>query len=209
MKVKEMVDVRKILMPTMLKIILTIALTGFFLLSESISLAGNLIEVVFFIAVIYAFSSVLSFFWYNAADRHGIRAIGFDMGGVYFDGDYYTQQLRVKPGMDELIKKLKRKYIVAVMSNQNAIAHKAFSQSFGLGSVFDREIISGELGAKKPSAEYFKKVCGILKVNPKELIFFDDQQENIDGAKKTGIKAFLFTSVDKAKKDLKSMGINA
>jgi HAD superfamily hydrolase (TIGR01509 family) len=63
------------------------------------------------------------------------------------------------------------------------------------------------VGIAKPSREYFLKVAQILGFTPKEMIFFDDKEENVLGAKSAGMHAFLFTSVNKAKKDLKALGV--
>jgi putative hydrolase of the HAD superfamily len=44
-------------------------------------------------------------------------------------------------------------------------------------------------------------------LNPEETVFFDDLQENINGARKAGIHGIRFKSVSQAKKDLLILGV--
>ena len=63
--------------------------------------------------------------------------------------------------------------------------------------LFDAIYISAAVGAKKPSKEYFHFVVndlaekGVIN-DPGELLFVDDDQENIDGANEVGIVATLY-----------------
>lgn len=200
-----MTDIRKIFVPTQLKVILTVMLILFFFLYNSIG--SNLMEIIFFIIAIYVFSCVSSFFWYVLKNPYRIRAICFDLGGVYFEGEYLTQSIKSRYGMNELIKKLKKKYVIAALTNQNSVGQEGFSKKFKLNQVFDYVIISSRIRAKKPDALFFKKSAEIMRVSPNEMIFFDDSQENVEGAKSIGVKTFVFTSVQKAKNDLKNIGI--
>jgi FMN phosphatase YigB (HAD superfamily) len=47
----------------------------------------------------------------------------------------------------------------------------------------------------------------LVKVNPAESVFIDDLIENIDGAKKVGIKGIHYTDIEKLNKSLKQLGI--
>ncbi len=54
----------------------------------------------------------------------------------------------------------------------------------------------------KPEKEIYEYTLNGLGVKAEEAVFFDDLQENIDGALALGINAFLWTGLEKGKKDL-------
>ncbi|MFI3256858.1 MAG: HAD family phosphatase [Spirochaetales bacterium] len=54
----------------------------------------------------------------------------------------------------------------------------------------------------KPEPEIYMHTLKGLGVQPEEAVFFDDIQENIDAACALGIHGFVWTGLDKGKKDL-------
>lgn len=68
--------------------------------------------------------------------------------------------------------------------------------------MLDGFFISCNLGVDKNDSRFFRMVLEELKLQPEEVAFFDDNQGNVDVAKSVGIKSFLYTGVDKLKKDL-------
>ena len=47
----------------------------------------------------------------------------------------------------------------------------------------------------------------MAKVHPSKSVFIDDLIENIDGAKKVGIKGIHYTGIETLNKSLKELGI--
>lgn len=64
--------------------------------------------------------------------------------------------------------------------------------------------MSNEIGMAKPSREVFKFVLAEIKCRPEELLFFDDIQENTDGAAALGINAILVKDPDDVVKTLQA-----
>ncbi len=60
----------------------------------------------------------------------------------------------------------------------------------------------------KPEKEIYEYTLNGLGIKADEAVFFDDVQENVDGALKVGIKAFLWTGLEKGKKDLSDILIS-
>lgn len=135
------------------------------------------------------------------------KTIAFDMGGVIVKGDFFTENMTEMPGMKELLSKLKDDYKTALASNNNALAFPAFNQKFGLGSMFDYLLVSGEVGVKKPDLAYFKKLVEMTGSKPSDIIFFDDDAGNVEAAKKAGFKAVVFKNAEQCKEALKGFGI--
>lgn len=68
--------------------------------------------------------------------------------------------------------------------------------------VFDEIFSSSEIGAMKPSEDYFQAVLGKLAVEgikPEEIVYFDDSQRNVDAASELGIRGLLYQGVDDVK----------
>lgn len=133
--------------------------------------------------------------------------IAFDLGGVFAKGQYFTEKMEERPGMRDLVKRLKANYRVALLRNQNDEAHALFEKKFGLPKLFDGQVISGRVGAKKPDEKIFRVLLENFNEKPEKTIFIDDAAENVDAAKKVGIGAIQFVSIPDLIKDLKSKGV--
>ena len=135
------------------------------------------------------------------------KTIAFDMGGVVVKGDFFTEEQTPIAGTRELIEGLKDNYKVALATNNNALAFVPFKEKFGFASLFDYIIVSGEIGVKKPDLKYFEKLVEATGSKPSDIIFFDDTLENVEAAKKLGIKGVVFKDPGQAKEALKAMGL--
>ena len=56
----------------------------------------------------------------------------------------------------------------------------------------DKYYFSWSLKSKKNKPEFFEKIIEELRVAPEEIVFIDDEQQNIDAAKSLGINARLY-----------------
>jgi len=74
-------------------------------------------------------------------------------------------------------------------------------------SVSQVSIFSCEENLIKPDKAIFKTLIKRLGVESGEIVFFDDNAENIKSALALGIKAFLWESPEKARQDLSSLGV--
>ncbi|HHW59181.1 MAG: HAD family phosphatase [Bacteroidales bacterium] len=95
-----------------------------------------------------------------------------------------------------LLNELKTKYKLFLMSNTNII-HYNYCQNlvqkkFGVSSldcIFDKAYYSFVVNMCKPDINFFKLILDEQKLITKEIIFFDDNKENIKTAEKLGIKS--------------------
>jgi putative hydrolase of the HAD superfamily len=71
------------------------------------------------------------------------------------------------------------------------------------GEIFDGSFSSANLGHKKPDLKFFEIILDELKAEPAEVLFFDDEQANVDGAESLGIKSFLYIDFEKFEQDIK------
>ena len=63
-------------------------------------------------------------------------------------------------------------------------------------NVFDDILISNYVNAFKPNSNFYEKLIEISKVKPDEILFLDDNIDNIKGAEKLGIKTLLVNKND-------------
>ena len=57
---------------------------------------------------------------------------------------------------------------------------------------FDKVMVSYEMGMRKPNPAIFHLALKKLRITPSEAIFIDNQDWNIDAAKKLKIKTVLY-----------------
>ena len=100
----------------------------------------------------------------------------------------------------ELLQCLKQKYSLYLLSNTNHVhireIFKRLTEKYGrnpLLPIFNQLFFSYEMNAVKPQPEIYKQVLSSIPFSPGECLFFDDLQENLDGAKQFGIQTQLVT----------------
>ena len=112
----------------------------------------------------------------------------------------------IPPARIDLVKRLKERYEVLLLSNTNAIHVPAFeaivARENGITDfkgLFVGAYYSCELGMRKPDAEIFKFVLDQNYADPKHTLFIDDSIQHVEGARKAGLHA---EHLDLAKEDV-------
>lgn len=102
----------------------------------------------------------------------------------------------VPQGRITLVKRLKERYEVLLLSNTNAIHVPAFeaivARENGITDfkgLFDGAYFSCELGMRKPDAAIFDHVLSLHGADPKRTLFIDDSIQHVEGARKAGLHA--------------------
>ncbi|MDO5048350.1 MAG: HAD family phosphatase [Actinomycetaceae bacterium] len=107
------------------------------------------------------------------------------------------------PGMLELIEDLHAMSVpTAVLSNW---PHQLFGHALAHLPVIDKlgpRIVSGEVGLAKPDRRIFERLLQLIDKSPKEVVFIDDNVDNVEAASALGIDAILFTDADQLRTEL-------
>jgi FMN phosphatase YigB (HAD superfamily) len=74
---------------------------------------------------------------------------------------------------------------------------------------FDVLIWSYQHRLIKPDPAIYELLLDRLGTAPEETLFLDDKLENIEGARRLGIRGFQFSTVDQLRQDLISSGMDA
>ena len=93
----------------------------------------------------------------------------------------------------QLIKSLKNKYRIYLLSNTNIIHIDAFKKQLGdrkweeFSALFGKMYLSYEVGMRKPNTEVFEHILKEQNLKAEEVFFIDDSPQHIEAAKKLGI----------------------
>ncbi len=71
-------------------------------------------------------------------------------------------------------------------------------------SIFETIFVSSELGHRKPDRQAFEVVVDAIGVPAERTLFFDDTQENVEGALAAGLQAVHVTSAESVRSALQS-----
>ncbi|MBI2597893.1 MAG: HAD family phosphatase [Candidatus Diapherotrites archaeon] len=186
----------KFISDSFLKEMITVVLFGFVVLKLELFTFGQVVNGIFLVGIIYVLAKLFRGF-------KNQKAVLFDFGGVVAEGDYFTEPMRIRKGIPQLVNSLKKKnYKIALLTNQNAEVADFLSKRYGLNRLFSEQIVSGKVGIKKPDKAIYSYALNRLKVRPKDTFFIDDSEENVLGARKLGIKGIRFQSVEQVAKSV-------
>ncbi|MDA0241309.1 MAG: HAD family phosphatase [Proteobacteria bacterium] len=94
------------------------------------------------------------------------------------------------PGMADVLAAAGRRWPMDVFSNTNAVHQMTWTTRYADILAPFRDIYSSSaLGVRKPEPEAFRLVAGRMGTAPERILFFDDTEENIDGARAAGLQA--------------------
>ena len=118
---------------------------------------------------------------------------------------YRKSGMTPKYEMLDLARQLATEYDVAILTNNGHMLKKSISVLFPeLIPIFgDRVFVSAEFQCRKPNPKVYLDLCLQLKWKPSEVLFIDDREENVVGAKDTGLEALCFKTVDEFRSQLR------
>jgi len=91
-----------------------------------------------------------------------------------------------------LLPRLQSRSKVGCLSNTNSIHWDYLLGSYAFMQNFDRRFASQLIGHAKPGRAIYDLVRSQLAVQPHEILFFDDKEENVATAKQLGWNAMLY-----------------
>lgn len=125
-----------------------------------------------------------------------------------FDRGWCDLYLDIYNDIDNLLISLKRNYKLVALTNTNAIHNKVWRVKYtDTLRHFEKIFSSHEIGTRKPEEKSFKIVLDYLPCNPAEIIFLDNNDDNIKGANELGIATILVTSQVQMREELLTNGL--
>lgn len=100
----------------------------------------------------------------------------------------------------DLVNRLKSDFGTGILSNTNAIhiakMGEILQSQHGEKSIYelcDQAFLSHEMKLAKPDVEIYQAVLEEIKVPGSKVLFFDDLEANVAGAKKAGMQSYQIT----------------
>jgi putative hydrolase of the HAD superfamily len=95
----------------------------------------------------------------------------------------YAQVVKLLPAIAE-------QYDLYAFSNTNAVHAASFFDQYPTAlAAFNTLFLSHEIGLRKPYPQAFAQVCKEIDTQPNDVLFIDDNSENIAGALSIGLDA--------------------
>lgn len=111
------------------------------------------------------------------------------------------------PGALDLVGRVPRRYTRATLCNSNPLHWPRLMTHTRLAEAFDHHFASHLMGRIKPDADAFHHVTETLSCAADEVLFLDDNQLNVDAAKKIGMMAVQVKGVTAAEQALVEAGV--
>lgn len=97
-------------------------------------------------------------------------------------------------------------------TKQEKYRTKYIRNEMGFDQIFDKIYSSAYIGYKKPDPKFFEYIVTDLQqyspIQPHELMFWDDDLENVQSANDVGLQAHFYTNFESFQKILKRKFIN-
>jgi glucose-1-phosphatase len=139
----------------------------------------------------------------------GLRlSLGVEISDAQFVEGWNAIFVGEMPGIGQLLSRAGQRLPLYAFSNTNAPHVAYFSRQFAeLLRPFREIFVSSTIGLRKPDAEAYDHVVQAIGVPAERIVFFDDLAENIEGARRRGLKAILVTSPRDVACALDALGI--
>jgi len=114
------------------------------------------------------------------------------------DSEYLSRH-RLAHGVRELLQQLRAREIrTACLSNDVSEWSLWLRTHFGLDEWIKDWFISGDLKERKPAPGIYRALIERTGANPRDILFFDDREANLDAAAKLGISTVLVAPESRA-----------
>ena len=114
---------------------------------------------------------------------------------------------KIRKAVFMIIGKLKKQYLVGLLSNHIEDWLEERISEYGLNKLFDVIVTSYGSRKAKPDIKIYEEILKKMNVKGKECVYIEDSERNLPPAKKLGIKTVLFKNTKQLKKELVNYGV--
>lgn len=120
------------------------------------------------------------------------EAFGLAASDEQIDAAWNALLLGPIPGRLPLLKELRKKYRLILLSNTNSIHYSSLlPETQPILDSFDRIYLSFEIALRKPDKAIFEWVLEQEGLKPEEIYFVEDSPANLEAAKSMGMQGVL------------------
>ena len=106
-----------------------------------------------------------------------------------------------------MIEALGRRYPLVLLSNTNPIHFEMLEANYPVLRLFERRVLSCEVGAMKPSPIIYEAAIARAGCRPSECFFTDDVAAYVEGACQCGMDAVQFHGQEQLERELRARGV--
>lgn len=142
-------------------------------------------------------------FWQLFLTKSGVKNIDIPHAKIL-----WRKYQSTIPGMISLIIRLRNRYTLVGCTDNGKEWVEFYKTKYHLDAYFDAIICSADVGDHKPNPKIYDQAIQQTGVKPEEILFIDDNNGPLEGAKKAGMNTLKFINSAQLKKDLKEIDIN-
>jgi putative hydrolase of the HAD superfamily len=136
-----------------------------------------------------------------------IEAFRLPVSADRFLAEFKRWPVGLFDGSESLLRQLSATHTLGVLSNTNHIHWTLFETQMTFLDFFHYRFASHQTGHLKPDLEAYRQAAAIAGVAPGRILFLDDNQPNVDGARQAGLSAFRVFGTEGARNCLASLKI--
>ncbi|MFB3885261.1 MAG: HAD-IA family hydrolase [Thermodesulfobacteriota bacterium] len=105
--------------------------------------------------------------------------------------------------VSKVVRSLRKKKKLGLLSNTNSLHMDYIPGKYPIVNIFDKWILSYEVGFKKPALEIFQKAMEWASVEPQRILFIDDMKRHVEAAVSLGMEGIRFVSAHQLREALR------
>jgi epoxide hydrolase-like predicted phosphatase len=105
----------------------------------------------------------------------------------------------------EYVRRLRPRYRTAIVSNSFVGAREREQAAYGFEDLVDEIVYSHECGMSKPDPGIYALACERLRAEPAQMVFLDDYEPCVAGAREAGIHAVLYRDNAQAIREIEAL----
>ena len=113
------------------------------------------------------------------------------------------------PATFGLIRSLKGRYRVGLLSNTNEWHYEHYFKKVEIFPLFDSVTLSFAVKEMKPGTGIYRDALDKLRAGPEECVYIDDIEAYAEGARRVGMKGIRYVSHESLLESLRALGVNA
>jgi HAD superfamily hydrolase (TIGR01509 family) len=123
-----------------------------------------------------------------------------------FMADLWREYLgTANAGLIQYARRLRPPTRTGILSNSFVGAREREQAAYGFEDLVDEIIYSHECGMSKPDPGIYALACERLGVEPAQMVFLDDSEPCVQGARRAGIHAILYQDNSQAVSDIEDL----
>ena len=141
--------------------------------------------------------------------KYLLEKLGLQLSDTEFDNGWNELCLDLVPGIEHLLQSMRQSFRLISLTNTNEIhAQKWKAKYASVLSNFERIFCSHEIHARKPEKRIYEILLDCLRQDPKNVLFLDDKEENVDAALECGMKGIVVSSIEQMVGELNRLGLS-